>query len=151
MQGFNRRGFLKTVGISTVVMGLSSVAALKRGHAEDVDWFQNINRVKDPLNKTPKEKGHAPVINWPINIKSGEPFTVDIQVGENLHPMTANHYIQWIEVYLGTEQVVRTEFSPSCPQAKITIPIVLKESAALRVVTRCNLHGIWDSVKTIAV
>lgn len=153
MQGnVNRRGFLKTVGISAVTVGLAStVGSLKGAGADEVDWFQNINRVKDPLNKTPKEKGHAPLAQWPTNIKNGEPFALDIQVGENLHPMTSNHYIQWVEVYLGVDLISRIEFSPLCPQAKITIPVVVKESSSLRIVTRCNLHGIWESVRKITV
>ena len=152
MQGFDRRRFLKTIGISAVTAGLATtVGSLKSVSADEVDWFQNVNRVKDPLNKTPKEKGHAPVVQWPINIKNGEPFNLDIQIGETLHPMTSNHYIQWIEVYLGIEQVSRIEFSPLCPQAKVTIPVAVKESATLRILARCNQHGIWETTKKITI
>ena len=152
MQGFDRRRFLKTLGVSTVAVGLSTaVGALKSVSADEADWFQNVNRVKDPLNKTPKEEGHAPVVQWPINIKNGEPFDLDIQIGENLHPMTAGHYIQWIEVYNGIELISRIEFSPLCPQARVTVPMVVKESATLRIMTRCNLHGIWETVRKVSV
>ena len=152
MQGFDRRKFLKTVGISAVTAGLATtVGSLRSVSADDVDWFQNVNRVKDPLNKTPKEKGHAPVVQWPINIKNGEPFNLDIQIGENLHPMTPNHYIQWVEAYLGTDLVSRIEFSPLCPQAKVTISVAVKEASTLRILTRCNLHGIWETAKTVSV
>ncbi|MBE7446062.1 MAG: twin-arginine translocation signal domain-containing protein [Planctomycetia bacterium] len=152
MQGFNRRKFLKTIGISAVTAGLTtSLGSLRSFGADGIDWYQNINRVKDPLNKTPKEKGHAPVVRWPINIKSGEPFNIDIQIGESLHPMAPNHYIQWIEVYAGIEQVSRIEFSPLCPQAKVTIPIAVKGSSTLKILTRCNLHGIWETAKKVTV
>ena len=152
MQGFDRRKFLKTIGISAVTAGLATtVGSLKSVSADEVDWFQNVTRVKAPLNKPPKEKGHAQVVQWPINIKNGEPFNLDIQIGETLHPMTSNHYIQWIEVYLGIEQVSRIEFSPLCPQAKVTIPVAVKESATLRILARCNLHGIWETTKKVIV
>ena len=152
MQSFNRRRLLKTFGISAIALGLgSTLGALKRGRADDIDWFQSINRIKDPITLTPKEKGHAPFVQIPGVVKSGEPFIVDVQIGETLHPMTAGHYIQWIEVYLGTDLISRVEFSPLCPQAKVTIPVAVKESSTLRILSRCNLHGIWETVKTVAV
>ncbi|MEK7699054.1 MAG: desulfoferrodoxin family protein, partial [Planctomycetota bacterium] len=109
MQDARRRTFLKTLGISALTAGLTPLMpSLKRVNAEEVDWFQGINRVKDPpMNLTPKEKGHAPFVQVPDGIKSGEPFNLAIQIGETLHPMTANHFIQWIEVYLGTDMVAR--------------------------------------------
>ena len=153
MQDARRRTFLKTLGISALTAGLTPLMpSLKRVNAEEVDWFQGINRVKDPpMNLTPKEKGHAPFVQVPDGIKSGEPFNLAIQIGETLHPMTANHFIQWIEVYLGTDMVARVEFSPLCPQAKTTIPMVLKEASTLRILSRCNLHGIWETARRIAV
>ncbi len=134
-------------------MGLvHGTSFLNGATAEEVDWFQNINRVNDPpINLTPKEKGHAPFIKIPDIIKNGEPFVLDIQIGENVHPMTANHYIQWIEVYAGIELISRIEFSPLCPQAKVTVPMVVKESSTLRVLTRCNLHGIWETTRKIVI
>ena len=49
MQGFDRRRFLKTLGVSTVTVGLATaIGALKSISADEVDWFQNVNRVKDP-------------------------------------------------------------------------------------------------------
>jgi len=153
MQDARRRTFLKTLGISALTAGLTPlIPSFKRVNAEEVDWFQGINRVKDPpMNLTPKEKGHAPFVQVPDGIKSGEPFNLAIQIGETLHPMTANHFIQWIEVYLGTDLVARVEFSSLCPQAKTTIPMVLKEASTLRILSRCNLHGIWETARRIAV
>ena len=106
MECFNRRRLLKTFGISAIALGLgSTLGALKMGRADDVDWFQSINRIKDPITLTPKEKGHAPFVQISGVVKSGEPFIVDVQIGETLHPMTEGHYIQSIEVYLGTDQI----------------------------------------------
>ena len=152
MQNFDRRKLLKTIGVSAVAAGLATtVGSLKNVHANGDDWFQNINRIKDRENLTPKEKGHAPCVQVPATTKSGEPFNLDIQIGETMHPMAANHYIQWIEVYVGIEQVARVEFSPLCPQAKVTIPVAVKESATLRILARCNLHGIWETTEKVIV
>ena len=124
MQDARRRTFLKTLGISALTAGLTPLMpSLKRVNAEEVDWFQGINRVKDPpMNLTPKEKGHAPFVQVPDGIKSGEPFNLAIQIGETLHPMTANHFIQWIEVYLGTDLVARWNSHPSAPRPKRPFP-----------------------------
>ena len=152
MQNFNRRKFLKTLGMSTIAIGLvPGMSVLKSVNADEVDWYQNINRINDPTNLTAKEKGHAPFLQTLGIIKSGEPFDLDIQIGETLHPMTASHYIQWIEVYLGIDLISRVEFSPLCPQAKITVPLSIKEPSTLRILTRCNLHGIWETTKKITV
>ncbi|MBM4054345.1 MAG: desulfoferrodoxin [Planctomycetes bacterium] len=154
MRNFNRRKFLKTIGISSLAVGMAPViGSLKVSKAaEEIDWFQNINRVKDPpTSMTPKEKGHAPSVQLPGAIKAGEPFTLNIQVGETLHPMTPTHYIQWVEVYLGVELISRIEFSPLCPQAKVTIPVSVDKTSTLRVMSRCNLHGIWESTKEVKV
>ncbi len=153
MQGFHRRKFLKVLGVSAASMGLASVVgSTKSKAADEVDWFQNINRVKDPpMSLSPKEKGHAPSVHIPGAIKSGEPFQLEIQIGETLHPMTAGHYIQWIEVHLGTDLVSRIEFSPLCPQAKVTVPVAVKESSTLRILSRCNIHGIWETTRRVAL
>lgn len=153
MQNFDRRKFLKTIGVSSLALGMAPIMnSLKVSRADDIDWFENINRVKNPpLSMTPKEKGHAPHVQLPGTIKAGEPFTLDIQVGQSLHPMTSTHYIQWIEVYLGIELVSRIELSPLCPQAKVTIPVSVSKSSALRIMARCNLHGIWESIKEVIV
>ncbi|MCF6148169.1 MAG: desulfoferrodoxin [Candidatus Kuenenia sp.] len=153
MRDFDRRKFLKTIGVSSLAIGMAPIiGSLKFSKADEIDWFQNINRVKDPpLSMTPKEKGHVPYVQLPGTVKAGEPFDLDIQIGHSLHPMTPTHYIQWIEIYLGIELVSRIELSPLCPQAKVTIPVSMSKSSTLRVMTRCNLHGIWESIKEVTV
>lgn len=153
MRNFDRRKFLKTVGISSLAMGMAPIlSSFKVSKADEIDWFQNINRVKNsPSSLTPKEKGHAPHVQLPRVVKAGESFTMGIQIGRSLHPMTSTHYIQWIEVYLGVDLISRIEFSPLCPQAKVTIPVSVGKSSTLRIMARCNLHGIWESIQDVIV
>src|SRR6185369_6364989 len=100
----DRRTFLMTTVIGTVTAGIAGkVAAAERFFPTKVDksLFEGINRVKDPANKTPLEQGHAPVITAPKSVKAGEPFIVEVSVGENLHPMGPTHWIEFIELGIG--------------------------------------------------
>ena len=62
------------------------------------ELFQNINRVKDPANMTGLEKKHAPVISAPEKVKAGEPFDVNVVIGEVLHPMGPTHWIEYLQI-----------------------------------------------------
>src|SRR5271169_6751679 len=106
----DRRTFLKAATMGTLVMGISKVAfALDTNYpvAVDQSLFTSINRVKDPANKTPLEKTHAPVLIAPLEVKAGEPFTVEVSVGEKVHPMSQAHWIEYIELSIGNEPAGR--------------------------------------------
>jgi superoxide reductase len=78
-----------------------------------------------------KEK-HVPVVE---KTASG----VKVTVGSVLHPMTAEHYIEWIEVISG-EQVYRKQLKPGQkPVAEFNI------SGSVSVRAYCNLHGLWKN------
>ena len=80
---------------------------------------------------TGKEK-HVPVIQ---KGKSG----VKIVVGSVEHPMTEEHYIQWIEVING-DYVNRKNLKPGVkPEAEFYVP----EQPGLVVRSYCNIHGLW--------
>ncbi|OJF77475.1 MAG: desulfoferrodoxin [Treponema sp. CETP13] len=65
--------------------------------------------------------------------------TLTVQVGEVPHPMTAEHYIQW--VYVQTEKGSQLKkFSPNdAPKATFE----LTDDKAIAVYEYCNLHGLW--------
>lgn len=157
----DRRTFIKTAFIGTVTGSLAvSVAAAERYFPAKVDkgLFEGINRVKDPAKKTPLEKGHAPVITAPKLIKAGEPFTVEVSVGESLHPMSPAHWIEYIELNIGNEPAGRIDFQSRGflkPKASFAV-VIPKESApdgklTLIVQQHCNLHGLWEGSVDITV
>ena len=157
----DRRSFLKSAAIGTVVAGAAAeVLAAERYFPVKVDQslFETINRVKDPSRKTPLEKSHAPVISAPQTVKSGEPFAVEVSIGEVVHPMGPSHWIEFIELDLGNEPAGRIEFQPKgylSPKATFTVTLT-KESSPLGKVTliaheRCNLHGYWEGSADITV
>lgn len=63
-----------------------------------------------------------------------------ITVGSTPHPMSAEHYIQWIELLTPTE-VLRKELQPTDrPEATF-----VTDSECVGVREYCNLHGLWKA------
>ncbi len=157
----NRRTFLKTAVAGSFAAGFAgTVAAAERYFPDQVDMklFETINRVKNPAQKTALEKSHAPFITAPAKVKAGEPFTVEVSVGEVLHVMMPAHWIGFIELSLGNEPAGRADLQPRGylkPKVAFTV-VVPKEAAPGGKVTlvakqQCNLHGLWEGTLDIAV
>jgi superoxide reductase len=157
----NRRMFLQATAAGALVAGYAgSGMAVERYFPTKVvqSLFEGINRVKDPAAKTPLEKGHAPVVTAPLSVKAGEPFTVEIAVGESLHPMGPSHWIEHIELYIGNEPAGRADLqSKGYLNPKVAFTMVLSKDVApegkVSLVARqfCNLHGLWEGSLDIAV
>lgn len=157
----NRRLFLKTSAIGLAAFGLTKpISAAERYYPSKVDTklFENINRAKDPANKTATEKKHVPVIKAPAEVKAGEPFIVEVSVGETLHDMGPNHWIQSIELNIGNEPAGRIDFqSKGYLKPRASFVVVLGQEfisagrATLVAYERCNLHGYWEGSLDIKV
>lgn len=79
------------------------------------------------------EEKHVPVI------ESADGKTI-VKVGSEPHPMTEEHYIEWIELWLG-DRCYRKVLKPGDePQAEF---LVSGDNAKSRIY--CNLHGLWQS------
>ncbi len=157
----DRRTFLKSAALGAAVAGTAAKALASEEYFPakvDQSLFETINRVKNPSNKTPLEKSHAPVITAPQMVKSGEPFAVEVSVGEVLHPMGQLHWIEFIALDIGNEPAGRIDFQPRgylSPKATFTVTLT-KESSPQGKVTliarqRCNLHGYWEGSADITV
>jgi superoxide reductase len=112
-----------------------------------------MNRA-DPANMTDMMRKHTPVIDAPAKVKANEPFTVTIKVGgiDGVeHPNVLGHWINWVALYAGERSLARVEFAPAVSQPQTTLTIALEQSATLRVVECCNMHGVWESTKPVAV
>lgn len=65
-----------------------------------------------------------------------------IKIGSVEHPMTEDHYIEWIEVMREGGKIVRKNLKPGDkPEMKICCDDYLEIRAY------CNLHGLWKLVK----
>lgn len=156
-----RRNFLKSAAIGTLSAGIAASAfGAERYYPVKVDpgLFETINRAKDPSHKTPLEMSHSPVITAPSKVKAGEPFTVEVSIGEKLHPMGPSHWIEYIALNIGNEPAGRIDMQSKGylkPKAAFTV-VLTKEDAPNGKVTliarqRCNLHGLWESGMDVEV
>lgn len=158
----DRRTFLKTAALGAVAAGITREAATAAEKyfpvKADQGLFATINRAKDSKKKTPLEQKHVPVIKAPARVKAGQPFTVEVTVGEVMHPMGPTHWIQHIELNVGNEPAGRVEMQPRgflSPKVTFTVAIP-KEAAPAGKITliafeRCNLHGYWEGSLDVAV
>ncbi|MFN3479549.1 MAG: class II SORL domain-containing protein [Thermodesulfovibrionales bacterium] len=157
----NRRKFLRNAAISIAALGLTKTASAEDKYYPskvDAKLFETINRAKDPSNKTPLEKKHVPVIKAPNEVKVGEPFTVEVSVGETVHDMGPAHWIQNIELVIGNEPAGRIEFQPKGylkPKASFVVVLgqefVAAGRATIVAYERCNLHGYWEGSVDVKV
>ncbi len=157
----DRRDFLKSAAIGTLTMSIAAEAIsadIFYPTGVDKTLFETFNRAKDPANKTPLEKSHAPFLTAPGKVKAGEPFVVEVSVGENLHVMGPAHWIEYIELSIGNEPAGMVSLQSKGylkPKAAFTV-VLTKEAAPNGKVTliarqRCNLHGLWESVMDVEV
>ena len=156
-----RRSVLKAAALGIVSAGVAQSALARELYFPtkvDKALFESINRAKDPAKKTSLEKSHAPVITAPSSVKAGEPFTVEVNIGEVIHPMGQTHWIEFIELNIGNEPAGRVDLqSNGYLNPKATFTVVVGKDAApegkLTLVARerCNLHGYWESRKDISV
>ncbi len=116
--------------------------------------FCGNNKPKDAANMTDPEKKHMPVIECPDTVKAGEPFQVNIKVGEMPHVMEEAHHIQWIDVYFGDNFNARIDLTPVFTRPEVSITLLKSgkhRTGTLRVVERCNMHGQWEATKEITI
>ena len=109
--------------------------------------FCKLNKPEDVEQDSPVAKKHVPVITVPEVLKAGEFYDVKITVGEIEHPNENEHFIQWIEFYIGNVFLGRFDFAPVMTKPEVTIPLKLGHhglDSTLRAISRCNLHGLWE-------
>ena len=117
-----------------------------------------------------KKEKHVPVIDCPDQVKPDEFFQVKLSLGKEIaHPNTTEHHIRWIALYFQAEggkfihHVGRFEFDAhgEAPEGANKGPVYTHHEAAasmktstagtLHAVAYCNIHGLWESSKAIAV
>ena len=113
--------------------------------SEEGNLFYQINRARDKANLTPTEEKHIPVISIPKTIKRGERFKIELKVGSIPHPQENEHHIQFVDLFVDDAYLIRVNFTPVVILSEATITAVLDRSGTLRAVSRCNIHGLWES------
>ena len=117
-----------------------------------------------------KKEKHVPVIEAPDQVKADELFEVKVTLGKEIaHPNTTEHHIRWISVFFHPEggkfsfEVGHFEFSahgesvdgpnkgPVYTHHEIKASLKINKPGSLHALALCNIHGLWESSKTIAV
>jgi superoxide reductase len=140
---------------------MSRVCSLKKGgikmavtkYSCEQDILCGVRVPKDLSALSELEQKHLPVISAPERVKRNEVFEVTVEVGKyKVHPNEPGHFIEWIELYCGDTFLFRVNFSGSLSEPKITIPVKLTHAhGPLKAWEKCNLHGLWEDIKDIAV
>jgi superoxide reductase len=155
-----RRNVLKAALFSgTAVLFGKGMAVAKEYFpiAVKEELFQNINRVKDPAHMTGLEKKHSPVIKALEKVKAGEPFAVDVVIGEIVHPMGPTHWIEYLQMNIGNEPGGRVAFHSHGylkPKARFTVLLdenLKGKKVSLVMQIKCNLHGLWEDYVNVEV
>ena len=109
-----------------------------------------IQKAKDIENLTGFEQKHLPWILVPDFIKKGEKFEVTVKVGKVDHPMTDEHYIRCIRLYIDGEVFgCHNLRMPTHSETKFNIS--LEKDSVITARAECNLHGAWESKKEIVL
>jgi superoxide reductase len=104
-----------------------------------------------------EERVHVPVLSLPARVRAGRAFDLVVQIGVRPHESTAEHRIDWIEVALGPaagasgewRRVVVADLSVDVPYPVLRVPVMIREPATLVARARCNVHGVWRTVREL--
>ena len=108
------------------------VEVLHEGPGELVCCGQPMKKMEEKQNEEGFNEKHIPVIEDSEN-------EIIVKIGEVEHPMTEEHYIEWIELET-KEEIFRKHLSPN---QKPEITFKRPEGKITKVRSYCNLHGLW--------
>ena len=106
------------------------VALIKKGGGTLVCCGQNMTKLVANSTDAATEK-HVPVV-----AKEGD--MIAVTVGSTLHPMLAEHYIEWIALVTDGKVVVKYLKPGDAPKAEF-------HATSGTVYAYCNLHGLWKA------
>jgi len=110
------------------------VEMVHAGAGELVCCGQPMELLAEKLTAEEGVEKHVPVIEKDEN-------SVKIKIGSIEHPMTEEHYIEWIEIVTKDGKIGRKFLSPGDkPEAEFFTPSAPKMFRAY-----CNIHGLWKN------
>lgn len=119
--------------------------------SEATNVFYQINKAgPEPSEMAKKHCAAVCVQDQPV---AGKPFAVFVRIGGIPHPMENGHHIQFFDLFVEDLYVSRVSFIPvvNSPEATLYLTLAREGKTTLRVVSRCNLHGLWEGKRDIVV
>ncbi len=117
-----------------------------------------------------KSEKHVPAIDCPDKVKAGEWVDVTVQIGKEIpHPNTTEHHIRWIRMFFAPEgdkfvydlglfefnshgeSVKGPNEGPVHTHSMVKFRFKTTKPGTLNAVSCCNIHGLWEYSKQIAV
>ncbi|MCX5779015.1 MAG: desulfoferrodoxin family protein [Elusimicrobia bacterium] len=105
----------------------------------------DMKTAQDIAVKGESEKKHIPfflVVKECGLIPHAGCTDVHVKIGEITHPMTVEHSIVSIDLYIDKKWVARSSFTPDKINAATVLHIKVP-SGTVTAVAHCNLHGWW--------
>jgi superoxide reductase len=117
-----------------------------------------------------KTEKHVPVIECRDEVAVDEMFEISVSLGKEVaHPNTTEHHIRWIRLYFKPDgdkfsyEIGNYEFAahgesvegpntgPAYTNHSVVTKVKLKKPGQLFAAAFCNIHGLWENSKYIAV
>lgn len=108
------------------------VEVLHEGPGELVCCGQPMKKMEEKDNEEGLNEKHIPVIEEAEN-------KIIVKIGEVEHPMTEEHYIEWVELETENEILRKYLSSGEKPEVSFEKP----EEKITKVRSYCNLHELW--------
>ncbi len=108
------------------------VEMVHEGGGELVCCGQPMTLLEEQTADFAKEK-HVPIVE---KVEHG----IKVTVGSTLHPMTDDHYIEWIEVIADGKAYLQFLNPGDAPEATFCI-----DAEEITAREHCSLHGLWKS------
>jgi len=102
-----------------------------------------IQKPKNISGLSPFEKAHMPFVEIPYTPMKGQIFELITRVGEIIHVMNEEHFIEKIELYNGEIFLDKIDLGPAVFPEYI-FNVSFTKNTNLKIVARCNLHGAWE-------
>lgn len=110
------------------------VMLMDAGNEDLLCCGKNMIHMPEQTADSSKEK-HVPIIK---KIDGG----FEVKVGSIPHPMLENHWIQWIELVVDGQRMLRELGSSDEPKAHFSCSIENPKKVVAR--EYCNIHGLWS-------
>ena len=111
------------------------IEVIINGGGELVCCGQPMKKIEPQYHEQAIEEKHVPIF-----IKN-ENEEAEIRVGEVLHPMTNEHYIQFIQVISHNKNISKIKFLYPNEEPKFNLNSIDNYDYAREF---CNLHGLWE-------
>jgi len=141
----NRRDAIKVAGVAAMMVAVSAEAKMAEATMNRMEM-----KPKDPKKLEKGELKHTPLIT--VKDKDAKGYTfVEITVGQGgiMHPSTADHWIDFIELYADGKLVGKSTLEPEISRGAASFSVKLDSVKELKARSGCNIHGIWTSTTEV--